>query len=192
LAYTKLQIVKQALQLIGKRPISSQADGGELADTAFEWFDTLLQASVGQYDWRFATKVVQLSKLAGTPIITRFTLIYATPADLESLRNVTDVSGTPTLEFQIFEGTQIFAIQDPLFAEYRFVPDSSKLPGYFVNYFSHELGAVLANTSGYSETVSELLQNRARSLLSLALAADAQQHPNIPIISSPFIENRSF
>ncbi len=138
MAYTKLQIVKQALQLIGKRPISSQADGGELADTAFEWYDTLLQASVGAYDWRFATKVVQLAKETGTPIITRFTLIYTIPGDLESLRNVTDVSGSPTLEFQLFEGDKLYAIQDPLFMEYRFVTEPGQLTGYFVNYFAHE------------------------------------------------------
>lgn len=188
--FTKIQIISRALTILGKGPISTIGSAGNVASALEEGFDFIYPKLIAQNEWRFPVKIAQLSAIANPniPDDIPYNYAYQIPTDLLALWRL----WPQTLDFQIYEdriyanigGTQI------LYAEYRFLPEVTALPLYFVDYLAHELAADYANPITNNDKYILYAQEKAKTEKVFALTTDAQQHPNRSIRDIPYIEVR--
>lgn len=184
--FTKIQIQSLAAGLLGKGPVSSLADLGNFGAVLEEQYNLLKASKIAPHNWRFATKIQQLTQLVETPPVDIWKYVFALPADYMALRRVFPT----TTNFQIFEFKKLFANTAPLSISYRYTPDEAYWPSYFVDYFTaalaRRLALAVAESSGYAD------QMRAFELeqLPIALSTDAQSHPNDVLAVDPLIAVR--
>lgn len=183
-AWTKLDIINLAFNLLGKKSVNDVIDSGEFADSANRAFDVLYQKEIAQYDWRFASKIQVLSQNVTPPADPYWQYAYNLPSDYLALRRP-----MPRVRWQIYE-KQLWCNSTTMMIEYRFGIDPSQCPVYFVNYFA----MVLARW--YAKSVAEdsnLAANIAKDLYiekGTAMATDAQSRPNERLFDNPVINCR--
>lgn len=186
--YNRVNVISNALILLGKKKISSIPEGGEVAADADAIFDQLLQAELSNPNWRFATHVKQLSQIAGVnPGYKGFSAAYQKPADLLALWQIWPQQYYEIFQDRIWTGGGNNTIQ----VEYRAPTEVSKLPPAFINYFvfvvAYNLGLGLTENDRMLARIEKSMDNaRAR-----AMNVNSQERPNKAIQSSPWIENRS-
>lgn len=186
MALTKVQIISSAANLLNKGPITSISSADVFASSAEDTFDYLLPSILAKKNWRFATALIQLSQKIEVPIVDEWQYIYTLPADYLALVRTYPYS----LNFQIYQNQLLYTNLSELKIEYRFLPDISKLPAHFVEYFIWELAASMSLTGSSSESLYKTLALKANDLRIQATAADSQSHPNQAIVSHPFAEVR--
>lgn len=206
MASTKVQIISNALSIMGKKPIISLTDNSDIVTAAEQAFDFLLPSIIAKYFWRFATRIRQLVQLNIVPVGGYWQYAYALPDDYLKLIHL----WPPNWDFEIYNNQQLYSnfnstitfvppppapptpsqAANPLFIEYQFLPLVQFLPDYFNEYFAYELAAYLSLTNAQSVNYFSVLRPRADYLLGTALAADAQNRPQTPIQSAPMITRR--
>jgi hypothetical protein len=189
---TRTQIISQALTLMGKRPIMNLTNQSDIVTAADNSFDMLLQATLSEGFWRFATKVAEIQQNVNIPIGGYWFHAYNLPSDYlkmvhlwPHLHNFELYAGAPPILFTNFNNTG-----QPLFVEYVFLPDVSYLPPYFVKYFIFELAAFLALTNAQMPDYYSELDKKKGIELAIAQAADAQNRPQTPLQSAPVLARR--
>ncbi len=190
MALTKIQILSQSMSQLGLAPISSVDANNPQAVFASTAYDMLIESTLSNEDWRFATKLAQLSQLITPPPIDDYTFAYQIPGDfLASVRLI------PQTFFQIV-GDQIWTNVDGsqlvkgLFFEYRFRANEGIWPMYFVRYFIIALAEYLAIPLAEKLEYKKELEREKQKLENKAAFLDAQNHTNFPMRSNPFIEVR--
>lgn len=186
--FTKVQIISNALTLLGKGPITTISEAGEFAQAVEQAFDYLYPSAISKNAWRFATKIQQLSLTVDTPLVDRWQYIYQLPPDYLSLVRLYN----NTLDFQIYEDKLYTNVgsTSPIYIEYRFLPEVTALPSYFVEFFTYLLAENYATSISNQEHYIQIMSQKARLSLSEALAADSQSHPNEGIKHYPYINVR--
>lgn len=183
-AWTKLDIINLAFNLLGKKSVNDVVDSGEFADSANRAFDVLYLKELAQYDWRFASKIQVLSQNVTPPDDPVWLYSYNLPSDYLALRRT-----MPRVRWQIYQ-KQLWTNADSMKIEYRFGIDPSQCPSYFVNYFAMVL------TRWYAKSVAEdsnLAANIAKDLYvekGTAMAIDAQSRPGERLFDNPVIDCR--
>lgn len=187
MALTRVQIISNAITLLGKKPINALEGQGELVDAANQAYDLLLDSALAKGTWRFAVKQVQLSLLVDQPVDSRFRYIYQLPADYLKMITLWPLR----YDWEIFENQKLYAnFNDTVWAEYVFKPASGFFPAYFDHYFVYELAVYLALSSAQKpEYYAPLSQERAL-LFCQAAAFDAQSRPQTALMSKPAITKR--
>lgn len=185
MAWSELDIVNLALNKLNKRSVNALEDAGEFADSAARAFTMLYPSEISGFSWRFATKIQQLSVLIPAPILDRWQYQLQIPSDYLAAVRI-----YPRVDFQIYENNVIFCNRNDVKLEYRFLPDVTRLPAYFVHFFSILLAAWFADAVAENDTLSAKLLKEADMERQKALFTDSQSHPTSPIISSPLIEVR--
>ena len=79
---SKINLVSNALILIGDLPITSLTGSSRAQTVANNLYDNIVQNELTKYRWGFARKKAQLAKVAGTPVGTEYSTMYQMPADL--------------------------------------------------------------------------------------------------------------
>lgn len=188
--FTKTQIVSRALTILGKGPISVIANAGDIAKALEEGFDFIYPKEIAEGVWRFATKYEQLSSILNPNIPTEipYTYAYQIPTDLLSLWRL----WPRTLDFQIYQNRLLANIggAQALYAEYKYLVPVVQLPTYFANYLAYALAADYAMPVTNNERYIAVIKQQAQREKAIALAVDAQQHPNRGIQDMPYIEVR--
>ncbi len=183
-AWTKLDQINLAFNILGKKSVNDVVDSGEFADSANRAFDVLYQKEIAQYDWRFASKIQVLSQNVIPPSDPCWLYAYNLPADYLALRRP-----FPHVRWQIY-GKELWSNSNTMKIEYRYGIDPSLCPVYFVNYFA----MVLARW--YAKSVAEdsnLAANIAKDLYiekGTAMAIDAQSRPSERLWDNPVINCR--
>ncbi len=188
MAMTKVQIISNALALLGQKPINSLQNQNSITTSAEQAFDYLVPLILSTGFWRFATKIVQLSQLVTTPIVTNWAYIYELPADyLKLVRQYPQ-----NWAFEIYSDRQIYSnVQGPLYIEYIFQPDVGQLPYYFNDYLIYRIAERLALSNAQNVQFSEKLRQDMGIAMGVGLAADAQNRPQTPMVSQPIIADRA-
>jgi len=206
MASTQVQIISNALSIMGKKPIISLDDNSDIVTAAVQAFNYLLPSILAKYFWRFATTIAQLQQLNIKPVGNYWSYAYALPPDYLKLVHLYP----PNWDFEIYNNQQLYSnfnstIQyippppsppqplpaaNPLYIEYQFLPLVQFLPDYFNEYFAYELASYLCLTNAQSVNYFQVLRPRADFLLQSALAADAQNRPQTPLQSAPMISRR--
>lgn len=189
---TRVQIISQALTLMGKKPIMNLTNQSDIVTAADGSFDMLLQATLSEGFWRFATKIQELQQNVNTPIGQYWFYAYNLPDDYLKMVHLWPqqydfelYAGAPPILFSNFNNAG-----QPLFIEYVFLPPVSYLPPYFVKYFVFELAAFLALTNAQMPEYYAELDKKKGIELAIAQAADAQNRPQTPLQSSPVLARR--
>jgi hypothetical protein len=184
LAWTKLEQLNLAFNMLGKRSANQVQSSGEFADSADRAYDLLYAKEISQYDWRFASKIQVLSQNVIPPADPFYMYAYNLPSDYLALRKT-----WPAVRFQIYE-KQLWSNASSMKMEYRFLPDPSQCPAYFVNYFIYVL------CKWYAKSVAEdsnLAANIGKDLYvekGTAMSVDAQSRPGERLFNSPVIDCR--
>lgn len=185
MAFTKIEIISSAIELLGKGPVVDVAQDTQFA-IAEKQFDLLHASQLSKNDWRFATKIQQLSLEVAPPPSNLWKYSFSLPGDYLALRRLIPY----TTDFNIYAEGKLYANQRTLTMEYRFAIAPERWPLYFVDYFRCELAEMLALAVARSETYAAEMRLLRKEKMASALAADAQSHPNMGIASAPFIDAR--
>ena len=189
MALDKTEIISNAICLLGNKPILSLAGQGDLVDAAEQAFDMLLPAKLSEGFWRFATTYALLTRIEDIEIPSQMNWLYAytLPEDYIELVRLHPQS----YAFEIFENNIMYSnINSPQYIEYVREVEPDKLPPYFVHYFVYELALYLCLSSATSAAYYAALKPERDYTLGLAMAKDAQNRPQSPLVSAPVISGR--
>lgn len=186
MAFSKINIISLAIGRLGKGPVIS-VDNDTQFSIVSDHFDVLKLTALSAQDWRFATKIQQLSLDVAPPPTDIYQYQFSLPGDYLALRRL-----IPNIQsFNIYANQKLYSNTKGLTAEYRFDIPPENWPAYFVNYFAYELASSLALAVAHSETYAIVMEEKVKTSKSLALSADAQSHPNFEIMDKPFISVRN-
>ena len=185
---TKVQIISNALSLLGQKPIISLVNQNSITTAAEQAYDFLVPYILSTGFWRFATKIQQLSKLVAVPIVSDWNYIYQLPADYLKLVRLYPHN----YAYEIFEQRQMYSnVQGPLYLEYVYQPAPAEQTYGFNGYLIYRIAEYLALSNAHNVQFSAKLQADMGVAMAVGLAADAQNRPQTPLISQPIIADRS-
>lgn len=190
MAYSKTTIVSLAVMLLGHAPIQTLDNADDLVTAASQAYDILLPAMIASGNWRFATKLVQLSLSSEVPPIqTGWQNIYLLPAGY--LKNVRIIP--QNYEYEIYSNSQIWCnwgTQSPIYMEYAYLPDIFTIPESFIYYFIYEIACFLALSSAQKPDYFASLVAEKEKRWAIASAQDAQNRPQQYEYEIPMLVNR--
>jgi hypothetical protein len=181
---TKIDIVSNALVLIGHPPISSfDPDQGAGATVGAALYDTHLESMLSVTYWRFSVKQQSLNRLSASPL-NKWKYAFQLPTDYLTMHRI-----SPRSNYQIYQDN-IFSDQTSLEADYTFVPDATELPSYFVMAFQYKLASDFAISITNDTQKNAIYESKYDREVKIAMAADAKSHPPEPIQDQPFTDVR--
>ena len=186
---SKIQIISNAISLIGKGPITTIADAGKFATFADSWYDMTLPSVLSQGNWRFATAIQSLSLLVDSPSVDDWAYAYQLPANYLSLVRLYPYS----TDFMIYENKLLYSnfyASTGLKVEFRFKPAESRFPDYFTEYFTYYLAQRLGMCASINSEILQQLKMWEMDAKSKAFGANGSSIPNQSIRSNPFIDVR--
>ena len=187
MAFTKVQIISRAFTLMGKGSIVSLENADPLVQAASDAFDLILESTLTDSNWRFATDIQQLSLLNEKPIVDRWQYIYALPSNFLKFINIYP----RTYDFELYANKRLYTnLNASIHMEFIFKPDITLVPSYFSRYFIYELAAFLAASNAQSKDLTGYLDSKAGYYKAVAMANDAQNRPQTALQSSPLSEVR--
>lgn len=179
---SEVDIVSQALILIGESPISSFAEGvGGLV--ASNLYAPTRDDCLTCYRWHFATGKKELSRLVETPL-NEWQYAYQQPSDL-----LLPIRAYPGTRFEVFED-RIFANTSTLEIDYIFRPPSGAFPAYFVKALSYKLASEFAVTVTNNLSIAQRMDDLAVYHLRKAKSNDSQSRTPAAITARPWIDVR--
>lgn len=190
MAYTKVSIISNALALLGHKPVITidSDDSDELTIAAEQAFDFLLPASIAKNSWRFATDIVQLTLVQtfNPPLAYKWSTEWLLPSGyLGNIRIYPQ-----NYLYEIYSDCKILSNwngQTPMYMEYLFLPDVSRLPAWFVNYFVYEIAAYLALSNAQKADYFSALETKKNNELAIAMGLDAKNRPNYTMTFFPML-----
>jgi hypothetical protein len=182
--WDKLAICNLAFNVLNKNSVDDLVNAGEFANSASAAFDLLYPSSISGKSWRFATKIQLLNLLVTPPPITRWSYMLQLPTDyLAAVRTY------PAMDFNLF-GDKMYANNKVVQLEYRFLPDPTDLPAYFVHWFALVIAEWFADAVAENDTLAEKLAKKADKQLGEALFTDSQSHPISAMGNNPLVQAR--
>lgn len=188
MAITKVSIISNAITLLGHKPILTldPQDADELVVSAEQAFDMLLPASIAENSWRFATNIVELSKINNQTPPVYWNSVYQLPSGyLGNIRIYPQ-----NYEYEIYADEKIFSNwtgESPIYMEYLFLPDISRLPAWFIKYFVFEIAAYLALSNAQKVEYFDRLEVKKNNAMAIAMGLDAKNRPNYQFINFPML-----
>jgi hypothetical protein len=183
--WSKLDTINIAFNVLNKASVQDVVNSGVFADSASRGFDLLYPTSISGKSWRFATKTQELNVLVDPPPISFWTYQMQLPSDY-----LAAVRTWYPIDYQIY-GDRMYTNSNTVTLEYRYLPEITACPAYFINYFSLFLASWLANAVAENDTLASKLQAMMLDALNEALFTDSQSHPSPGIINNPIIRARN-
>ena len=171
MAWSKLDVANLTLNLLNKKSVNSLSAAGEFADALDRRIDIDFEKELQANTWRFATKTQTLSVLVDSPPLDEWTYQLQIPSDYMNL-----VTLHPNVPYGIYQD-KIYCNHNDIKLEYRFKPDYTLLPAYFVNFLATRVAANMALAVANSPQLAEKLKGDAMEALAIATFSDAQAHP---------------
>ena len=186
---TAIDICNRGLIFIGAEPITSFDDGTTEARVAANIYEDVVQTSLTNARWRFATNQEALNRLTDAPTA-RFDLAYQQPNDTLIIHAIT-VNDTP-IEYQIY-GDMIYAdttTTDTVVADYTFRQEEQFFPSYFVMAVAYGLAQVFATSIARDGSLTQTMATLADAAMRKARSVDSQQQTSRKLITGRFVQNR--
>lgn len=181
---TKINLISNALILIGDTPINSLTGGERRQQVASNLYDNIVQAELAKHRWGFARRKAQLSKLTAAPI-EEWKTAYQLPTDLLSL-----IKLSITTSYQIY-GSKVYTnVSGALYCDYIANVDESEWPVYFAKMIEYALASDFAASIRDDSSAQQEMNAKYINQSRMARATDSQQHPQTPIVDKPFIDVR--
>ena len=186
---TANDICNRGLIFIGAEPITSFDDGTTEARVAANIYEDVVQTSLTNARWRFATNQEALNRLTDAPTA-RFDLAYQQPNDTLIIHAIT-VNDNP-IEYQIY-GDMIYAdttTTDTVVADYTFRQEEQFFPSYFVMAVAYGLAQVFATSIARDGSLTQTMATLADAAMRKARSVDSQQQTSRKLITGRFVQNR--
>lgn len=180
-----ISIANRAMLSIGGSNISSFKQEILESEIANAMYGTTLEAFLTKHRWGFAIAQAELSRLTAKPLHT-WEYIYQLPSDKPfiMLDRV-----YPNMDYQRIQDN-IYTNASSVTIDYRFKPDASAFPAYFVTALEFELASVFAYPLTRNESLAQLKAAQANDWLVTAKLIDSQEYPTVAIQDAPFIDVR--
>jgi hypothetical protein len=175
----KIEVANNALSELGAQLLTALPMNNLESDTVLAVYDDVYEDLLGKAPWRFATKKADLSREVTTPL-NEWTYQFVLPPQCMRILRV-----YPHAPYEMFEG-KIYSDSDALAVDFVERVSESLWPPPFVRLMSLELAVRMCMAITNDVALKKSLQDDTRMQFAAALAADAQQRPNIPLQSSPF------
>ncbi len=185
-----IDIVNQALQVIGVSPITSFDEEIEQARKAKQIYDTTLQFLLSEHRWNFAIRVKKLPLLTNNDLSDMYEYCYSKPSDIIKIVEVIDVNGYE-IKYLDQDG-KIYTNDENAYLRYVFyLEDANKYPPYFVEALKYKLASELSISLVGRTDLVQLMYNQYTIALQKAKAFDAQQGtPGKMVYRSEWLEGR--
>ena len=168
---------------MGETPLQSLTEDTESAITANYIYDQVYHDLLSKAPWRFAVTKQTLSQLVAAPL-NEWTYQYQIPSDCVRVLRV-----YPDQDYDIY-GDTIYSKASALALDYVAKVAEDVLPPYFVRLLVLELAVRMSMSITASAGMKGTLIQEKQLQFAAALAADAQQRPNRPFLSRPFLDVR--
>ena len=184
-----IDICNRGLIFIGAEPITSFDDGTTEASVAANVYEDVVQSSLCNARWRFATNQQTLNRLTDAPTA-RYDLAYQQPNDTLIIHAIT-VNDNP-IEYQIY-GDMIYAdtsTTDTVVADYTFRQTEEFFPSYFIMAVAYGLAQVFATSIARDGSLTQTMATLADRAMLKARSVDSQQHTTRKLLTGRFVQNR--
>ena len=181
---TRVDIIQNALVLMGLKPDANIIDSSEAESTANQAYDLIYPQIISINNWRFSIKLQRLNQLDEIFELKDWKYVFALPNDYLGLIGI-----HPNTNYSIY-GKNIVANVKDITLEYKFLPDIEDAPAYFDEYFVLELAAHLGQSMAENSNLAAFFANKALMLKAEAIYQDNQSVPSPEILDDPFISVR--
>lgn len=183
---TDIEIMSTAVVLLGRKPFTTIDDASEFAVSVQMFYDLLVSSELAKNMWKFATKIVDLSQVAGfDPDFAWYNAAYDLPADFLSLVRI-----YPDIPYQIF-GRRIYCgSTGRLQMVYNWNAPVTYWSNPFKEYMVYALAAKLSPSVTENVGLTQMMIMERNSAKAIAMYVDSQNSPSVPIQSIPWVEAR--
>lgn len=183
---SKIDIISNALILIGDTPINSLTGNDRRQVVASNLYDNIKLSELSKHYWGFAQREAQLAKLVSTPTSDRWNSIYQLPTDLVLLINV-----YPNVPYKVV-GKQIYTNLNggKFTVDYVANVPESEWPPFFVKMMEYALAKDFATSIRDSASARAEMTNEYVNASRMARFADSQQRTQVSMQISPFTSVR--
>ena len=178
-----IDLASNALQMIGADPINSFDDPGAGAAVAKSLYEPLVTALLTRTYWRFAMKKQSLNRLSQTPL-NEFQYAFQVPTDCLKIEKV-----YPRSFYKIYRDL-IYSDQSAISIDYAYRVPTPDMPAYFTLALTYQLASEFSLAVTDNEQKNQIYAQKFMEALGAAYSADALQHPQTPIVDSPFTDVR--
>lgn len=180
---SKVNIIKDALLLLGEYEIQSLTDDSYAVQVANRRFEPLYEDLLTMGRWRFATTKATLSQLVSAPL-NEWSYAYQIPGDLCLI-----VKTYPQCDYEVY-GDTLYTNASALDLDYVYKPEVGDLPPYFSLLLTYRCAFEWARPVTEGNTRKNELRDMYLMKLNEARYADSQGRPNAPFSDSPFTVGR--
>lgn len=190
---SKVEIVNQALVLLGEAAIATFDDTSEAARLARVTYDSIRDALMQEFTWNFLVTRDSASLSAVTPT---WGPTYAYPLDPDDLR-VLKVQGDENNDWavELHNGAPhvVTDLESPIYyLALRRSEDVSRYPALFVQALASRLALEWAEALGRSESLMQRLASIYNGKLKLARQVDSQERTPAIIDADLWADSRRF
>jgi hypothetical protein len=182
---SKIQLISNALILIGDLPITSLVGNTRAQTVANNLYDNIVHNELTKYRWGFARKKAQLSKINETPVGIEYSTMYQLPSDL-----LVFIKINPSINYQILGDRVYCNTESNLYCDYIYTVSESVWPAYFSKMVEYALAKDFAMSIRDSASTKQLMNEEYINASNMARYTDSQQHPITPLASRPFVDVR--
>jgi len=182
---SKIDLISNALILIGDPPINTLDGDSRAQTTAANLYDNVVKNELTKHRWGFARRKAQLSLLVDTPIDNEYSNAYQLPSDLLVLIKI-----KPRLGYQIYGDKLYTNFSQALYCDYISDVAESEWPVYFAKMIEYALARDFATAIRDSAASADRMAAEYLNASRMARYTDSQQHPQTPIIDRPFVDIR--
>lgn len=181
---SKIDLISNALILIGDKPINSLTDPGFAETVGSNLYDTIKEFELSKFRWSFAQRKAVLALTTEVPKDQEWQYIYQLPSDLVSIYKV-----YPNARYEII-GDKLHANQEPTTIQYTANVPESEFPPYFVKMMEYALAKDFATSVRDSAAARQEMSNEYIVASRMARATDSQGRTQVRMQSNPFVNVR--
>ena len=173
MALNSIELCSSALIKLGADGISSFEDGTAEARVAARLYPLVRDAMLSAHPWSFATKKIELARLAAPPV-TDFAHAYQLPNDFLKALSAGDDARSRGSTYQIVN-RQLHSDADSIVLSYVFRPSEGDFPAYFAPALVTRLAAEFCLPLTENTSRADRFTRLAEDELRLAKLVDSQQ-----------------
>ena len=180
---TKIEMISNALILIGDKPLNDLDEPGYKATVANNLYDNIVLKELGAHRWGFARRKAQVSEVVTTLPDDEWSHVYQLPSDLITLIKVRP----NPFDYKVF-GSQIYTrvSADPVTVDYIANVTETEWPPHFVKMIEYALAKDYALPIRDSAASKQQMQAEYIEAAKNARYIDSQQHTQTSIQHRPF------
>lgn len=182
---SKIDLVSNALILIGDAPINTLTGNSRAQQVASNLYDSIVQFELTKFHWGFARKKAQCSLTTDVPVDSEFKSIYQIPSDCMMMIKI-----YPNMHYRIMGDKLLTNYTGALYADYIYNVPESDWPPYFSKMIEYALAKDFATSIRDSSAARQEMSAEYLNASRMARYTDSQQHPQDPIQHTPFADVR--